>query len=1427
MADVSFDDLIPSKSSPPSGGGLSFDDLIPKPTTDQGVKGDIKIAGEAFLRGLPATGGFWAGAGAGAALAAPAAAAAGAATGPAAPLVVGAVELLGGLAGGMVGAYGVEWAVDKLNSIMDPEGHAAWKQAQQEHPKSAMAGGFASGFAGSSWKTVPEAAGKLWTKPIVQRGASGTLMGGFDAAQQLAQTGEVDPKQVVASAAGGFALPGANVAGKLAHAAGAGTAGLIRPGKPEAKPSDVPDRPPPGATPEEKANYLKKLQEIKAERDAKSPIVEAVIRNKETGTIEKMGPKHDDARKAETVDTHDQGFVDERGNFLDRKQAWERAKNTGQIPEGQNPEFPAEGLHSGDLRIAGDERFKVTEEQPQGEPKPPEEAPKEPTTREEFKKTIDDLEYRKDTTLQMDLMLAEDAQDSRAVSELLKEEQDLTTKLEQLHKDIPDTKFKDGLNPTWEELQDHLWRAKDLGTALDILTSTGVGSKGKRILLKAFAKSDFIRSAALNFSTEHLPFTGKGGVESLANGLYYGENSHLVVLGKGGDLGILIHEAAHAGTHKLLTEGNSFAAQRMKALFEKYLASHGATGEYGFTDIHEFVSEAFSNKDFQTLLSSIEVGKQPRGKILSLWDEFKDTVRNGLNLPENTRTAFDEVMEVGQQLIEKSAGEKPGPYGKKTGATPSKVEMRPVEPATEAPIDRTKTSPRDVANEKEMYEIATDIYEKHGETEAVKFYEGYKEYQKTWLEPVAETEKFVGINLRNKLAKSRLIENEKKKMQEEVPDPARREAISIAVDKGDFSSLSGKDLEVAQRYAAAMEDIGNRAVNQGVLSGLLDNYVSHILEWTGVPKGAKEDFLRAFLGGGERDPSMRGMSTDTKFAKERKHKTFADLQMAIDEFNLGIEEAGRSPWRLQFKTKDISEIYKEYSLSMEKAIENKSLIDNLKQVRGPTGDLMIREVNKENPLLRGHEMIPSPQFSGMSIRSDLLPALKFVFDAGPGDIMKALGAISQATKRMNVIGSFFHAKSLMEVLSSTGIPIWTPVKAVTLGGVDKLLGTKFSGLTKAVDQYRKGGAGDNVDKWITEGRLQLEVPEDVSQGILTSTGKFADSLIAKYGPKTRALEKTLSTVEKYTLGYFDKFTWDFLHTGGKIMVADAYLDKARIAAAKEGKPFDETAARIEISRSVNESFGGLNWFDAATQSNNEFAKRLGMAAFSPEGRRGMQVALFAPDWTVSTLRSFVSALPKELNPLKWHPIEGAKGMMAPTTKADYARLYQFKTALTYFTLLNAINLMTANRPIWENKDPSRIEWPDGTSMQAMKHAMEPYHWIADPDKTLSNKLGFLPKAAIVGFGGVEYASPTAQKLVDPSGPGRIKAVAQMALPFQLQAGAAAPEGEGAKRALLGTLGFPVYGSTPAQKKEARRERTKQLKEAARKYHQTAKEKGWE
>ena len=73
--------------------------------------------------------------------------------------------------------------------------------------------------------------------------------------------------------------------------------------------------------------------------------------------------------------------------------------------------------------------------------------------------------------------------------------------------------------------------------------------------------------------------------------------------------------------------------------------------------------------------------------------------------------------------------------------------------------------------------------------------------------------------------------------------------------------------------------------------------------------------------------------------------------------------------------------------------------------------------------------------------------------------------------------------------------------------------------------------------------------------------------------------------------------------------------------------------------------------------------------------------------------------------------------------------------------------------------------------------------------------------------------------------GRLKAAASGALPFQVQAAMSAPEGEGARRALLGTLGFPVYGGTAEQKKTARAEREKILKANAARYRQKEKEAG--
>ena len=732
-------------------------------------------------------------------------------------------------------------------------------------------------------------------------------------------------------------------------------------------------------------------------------------------------------------------------------------------------------------------------------------------------------------------------------------------------------------------------------------------------------------------------------------------------------------------------------------------------------------------------------------------------------------------------------------------------------------VDPKRYDPRNVVDEADLKVKGKELYVSEGAEAARKFFTDYETYRDTWRNPVKEVEDFVEININNKMADERIVINNSNVLKALVPDAVAREQVSIAIDAKNTKSLTGAAKEAADKYTGWMKDIGERALKEGVVKGLLENYVTHIVNWKDLPKGALDTFLADVFGKKfEGEPS--GMTPESRFGKERTVETFHQLDLALKYINDRIAMAGKSDFRLEVKTKDIAEIYKQYASSMEKAIENKKLVDSVRQIRNVKGESLVRRITEEDPLPRGWTTIDDRQFAGFAVHPDLAPALKFAFEAKGGMILNALYNVSQITKRLNVIASLFHAKSLMEVLNSTHTPIVTPIKEIVLGVTDKSLGTELSGIRKAVNEFKEGGLGSSVDKW-QRGGLVLETPGDVSKGVIANAGKFADSMISKFGPKTHILESALTATEKYTLGVFDKVTWDYLHTGGKLMTAEAYLTKAREQATKDGVPFDEAASRKEITSFINKSFGGLNWFQEARSAETEFGKRMAMAAYSPEGRKALQIMLFAPDWTISTIKAFTSALPKGFNPTKWHPIEGVKGMGTPSTQADYARLYQFKTALTYLTLINGINLITANHPIWDNKDPTRIEWPDGTSMQAMKHAMEPYHWLADPTKTLSNKLGFVPKAAVIGLTGSEYASPSAPKLVDPSLTNRAIAIGKQALPFQVSAAMSAPEGEGTKRALLGTIGLPVYGKTVEQRKVARKERFDAVREQREKFRE--------
>ena len=324
-----------------SKGGAAFG-VYPKPgmkPMKPGETSSLGAFGASALESAAATPGVLVGARAGSAIAPPVAPFVGTLSKP-----IGGV--LGGVAGGMLANMGINSLEQFADTVFGTDIVGTRQQQMKQYPYASLAGQVAGGGI-NPWMrpTIPSSLG--------QAAVGGGVMGVVGAGQRAIHGEDVlDPTAMAIDVGtGAFTKPTKLGERLLGHTPTTTT-----------KKTTVDDieKPPVGATPEEKAEYLKKLEAIKAERDSKAPLVETAIRNKATGEIERMGPKHDQARKEATKDTHEEGFIDERGNFHERQAAVEQAKRAGQIPEDhvlENPPGERPGLHSGDLRKVGDERF--------------------------------------------------------------------------------------------------------------------------------------------------------------------------------------------------------------------------------------------------------------------------------------------------------------------------------------------------------------------------------------------------------------------------------------------------------------------------------------------------------------------------------------------------------------------------------------------------------------------------------------------------------------------------------------------------------------------------------------------------------------------------------------------------------------------------------------------------------------------------------------------------------------------------------------------------------------------------------------------------------------------------------------------------------------------------------------------------------------
>ena len=771
MAGISFEEASGAEPSKSPTKGISFEEAtsgkVPsnksiaaakqtalqpsQPTTTSGLGTFIREAG----LNVPAT---MAGIGAGEA-----------ATVAAAPFMGPAAPLAGLVAGGAVG-FGVNYLGESgLNALegMDPLAQRFMKMmgvdkatreaGRKEHEYFALGGQLASG--GPFMSTA--------AKNIGQRVVGGGINVGVGAGSRAAFGEDQDIKKSAMEFGAGFAMPGT-----------LSKTGERIPGVRKTEPVTTEVKKP--ITPEEQAEFVKKLEAKKLERDSKAPLVETAIRNKSTGEIERMGPKHDQARKEATKDTHEEGFVDERGNFHERQAAVDQAKRAGQIPEDhtlENPLGERPGLHSGDLRKVGDERFAITEDQPAGVPKEPK------ATRADFKEAIDVNEAKR-MGLEAQAEEAARVGDEARVTSINEQIKVLEQEHAQLTKDMPSQEtlayersdvqeyadrhstttestkegFVDWLHKSELPLDPAKIREYEKQFMADVETPKEKILKEKPSTKGVFSEKQIKDAGGFILPLKVAAKRGDGGMSPwlMADGkIVTTGQDHIAFADQ------FVEQTSDKGYSDFMNQTGAIRAAMFEDVSNRYVVTlHMAEGQ----------------KPTKEQIKVLEDIEKERGKPITVLVGNKDGMVN----PEYTPTTLEQLK-------------------KDVGTTRSVDELAT---KTSEPVAKEfeKLDPRSMPSEEAMLNHATDIYERYGEADAIKFFDDYKKNLNERSIPVPNNEQQLddGMHKMNTFAtkdESEHVIGYEESTKAGVTEEDRAKAF---MDKEEGKTIGGKLGEILQ-----------------------------------------------------------------------------------------------------------------------------------------------------------------------------------------------------------------------------------------------------------------------------------------------------------------------------------------------------------------------------------------------------------------------------------------------------------------------------------------------------------------------------------------------------------------------------------------------------------------------------------------------------
>lgn len=657
----------------------------------------------------------------------------------------------------------------------------------------------------------------------------------------------------------------------------------------------------------------------------------------------------------------------------------------------------------------------------------------------------------------------------------------------------------------------------------------------------------------------------------------------------------------------------------------------------------------------------------------------------------------------------------------------------------------------------------------------------------------------------------RAIWQQARAVAQAAPKEADLNLITTAIQHNAIAQLPERlqaPAQIARNFFAEMAQQGTKS---GVLKDLIDDYVTNLWDLTGKNKEVWDGIVSRAGG-----PSM---SPESRFALKRQ---IANLEVG--------KKLGLTPL-----TENVAQIMSIYGKSLARSIENAKMIKSLKDATDPTTGLKLLIGSEKAP--HGYVSIDSPQLSGMRVHPDIAPSLKFIFDReNSGVVLQGIQAMNTAVKRSAVMLSLFHAKALLDGFTgamdlnkkmiATGAGVGAaygladdknplPYALIGAGTAMMAAGGKTVGQAAApklfgeniyLKQLREGKAGDLVGELLNSGlKVSLEkgklVDEDIGGSFytgMTALQKGLDAVLPGTGLPIKGLIELNHGV--------DGFMWERLHAGMKLTVAAQKLEQLVMnnAKAHAKDPSVELKSRAELaaqaSSFTNDIFGGLNWRKIAEDTHSKLGRDLALQVYSPSGRRVAQLAIFAPDWTVSTTRAATQAFSPSMTDL--NPVKLAKTFTEPQNAIGLHRQYMVRSALYYATVANGINYALSGHYVWDNKDWTTIDLGDGRTMQWSKHMMEPIHWITKSAQQAANKLGFIPKETITQLTGKEYISAYGRSPpMDTSVGGRLAHMGKSVTPISAQGAFSGEASVGG--AVSSVLGVPIYGKTLTERTEAK------------------------